>query len=126
MHDHMRILRRHSRVSNNVADGDELAVMARHATVCREFAGPERCDEGSRTSDASIAISRIGSYEFIGVALPIQAIVSHKVEQCKLIVCNYSQQSQAAYDCRISYLLGRRTQTGHPIDEASGRGSRLS
>jgi hypothetical protein len=86
MHDHMRILCWHARVSNNVADWDELAVMASHATVRRELARPECCDERCCTIDASIAISRVGSYKFIRVALPIQSIISHKVQQCKLIV----------------------------------------
>lgn len=87
MHDHVRLLCWHPRVSNNAADRDELAVMASHTAVRRELARPECRDEGRCTSDSSIAISCIRCYKFIRVAFPVQAIVSYKVQQCKFVVC---------------------------------------
>jgi hypothetical protein len=86
MHDHVRVLCWHPRVSNNVADRDEFAVMASHTAVRRELARPECRDKGRRTSDSSIAISRIRCYKFIRVAFPVQPIVGYKVQQCKLVV----------------------------------------
>jgi hypothetical protein len=87
MHDQVPVLCCHTRVTNNMADRNELAVMACHAAVRRELAGPECCDEGCCTSDASVAIGGVRCYQFIRVAFPVQAIISYKVQQSKFIVC---------------------------------------
>jgi hypothetical protein len=74
------------RVANDIHHGHVLGVRSADAAVSGRLAWTKCGNQSTVSVETRIAIGGVGGNELIGIALEIQLVVGHKVEQGELVI----------------------------------------
>ena len=86
MHNLVSVLRRNTRITDNMDDRNEFAIVTGHTTVRGKFSRAECRNESGSAFHSSISIGGIRCNKLVWISSPIKTVVGDKIQQCQLIV----------------------------------------
>ena len=86
MQDHVRILSRNTRITDDMNHRNEFAIVTCHTAVRRKLSRSKCRYKSGSALHPSISIGGIRRNQLVWIASPVKVIVRNEIEQCKLIV----------------------------------------